>query len=224
MTPALLLVHPPGRARLWFLADEGRFVEVGVAHSPVVSTVAAAVPVCDTPVVASAPVCDTLIIGDSIVRHVSVKNCETRCHPRSKVADIEYMLPCLLPDLSHVESLVVHVGTNDTKAETSELLKSDYSDLIECLMWTRKNFIISGPLPCINRGDMTYSRLHQLHIWLKGYCSYWNIPYVDNFLLFSNRYELFNRDGLHLNRDGAKLLSSNILYVLESLRWEPGST
>ena len=88
---------------------------------------------------------------------------------------------------------------------------------MDTLWETSKTIAISGPLPCLNRGDMKYSRLRQLHSWLKEKCWYWNIPYIDNFTLFSNRYDLFNRDGVHLNRLGAKLLSVNIADTVQVL-------
>lgn len=169
--------------------------------------------------VVSPVVSDTLIIGDSIIRYVSVKGCETRCFPGATVEDMNTMIPRLLPDAS-LDSLVVHVGANNVKAGASELLKEDFSKLFDTLWETGKNVTISGPLPCLNRGDMKYSRLRQLHLWLKGCCWYWGIPYVDNFTLFSDRYDLYNRDGVHLNSVGAKLLSRNILDALQSLLYE----
>ena len=161
-------------------------------------------------------VSNTLIIGDSIVRYVSVKGCETRCFPGTKVDDMNIIIPSLLSEEGH-ESLVVHVGVNDTKAGTSELIKEDFKRLLDTLWETGKTIAISGPLPCLNRGDMKYSRLRQLHSWLKECCWFWNIPYINNFTLFSNRHDLFNRDGVHLNRLGAKLLSVNISDTVRTL-------
>lgn len=164
----------------------------------------------NVPVPTSSPtVSNTLIIGDSIVRFVSVKGCETRCFPGTKVDDMNTMIPRILAEEGH-ESLVVHIGANDIRAAASEQIKEDFNRLMDTLWETGKTIAISGPLPCFNRGDMKYSRLRQLHSWLKERCWYWNIPYIDNFTFFSNRYDLFNRDGVHLNRFGAKLLSANI--------------
>lgn len=168
-------------------------------------------------------VCDTLIIGDSLVRQVTVPNCNTKCFPGAKVADLDAMLPHMMPEMTYIDSLVIHVGTNDIADEKSELLKLAYIKLFERLRWTDRSFTISGPLPRLRSGGMKFSRLQQLHVWLKGFCFYWAIPYVDNFLLFYNRHDLYNADGLHLNRKGARLLSSNIKYTLNSVYWEPDS-
>ena len=43
-------------------------------------------------------------------------------------------------------------------------------------------------------GDVTTSRLRQLHLWLKGYCLTKSIPFVDNFTVLQlNRPSLFKR-------------------------------
>lgn len=52
--------------------------------------------------------------------------------------------------------------------------------------------------PCF--GDGKFSRVRQLHIWLKRYCSSRDILSVDSLTSFLNRPELFKSDGLYNGR------------------------
>ena len=77
------------------------------------------------------------------------------------------------------------------KKQQLEVLKQDFVSLVDHLLVTRKQLIIAGQLTPPRYGDVTTSRLHQLHPWLKGYCLTKSIPYVDNFAAFLNRPCLF---------------------------------
>ncbi|KAM3864876.1 G-protein coupled receptor 83-like [Diretmus argenteus] len=68
---------------------------------------------CPTPPVDAVSAYYTLV-GDSIMRRVSVKGCEIRCLTGATVEDVQNLLPGLPPS---VECLVIHIGTNDVKAE-----------------------------------------------------------------------------------------------------------
>ncbi len=63
------------------------------------------------------------------------------------------------------------------------------------------------PPPCF--GDMKFSHLRQLHIWLKGFCRNRDIPFVDNFASFLNQPEFYKPDRLHQNHVGSQILSLN---------------
>ena len=49
-------------------------------------------------------------------------------------------------------------------------------------MLSGKRCVVSGPIPSICFEDVNFSRVWQLHIWLKGYCNISSIPFADNFL------------------------------------------
>ena len=68
--------------------------------------------------------------------------------------------------------------------QQSEVLKRDYVSLVDRLLDMGKRLIIAGPLPPPRYGDITTSRLRQLHLWLKGYCLKKSILFVDNFTAF----------------------------------------
>ncbi|KAK7899168.1 hypothetical protein WMY93_020021 [Mugilogobius chulae] len=118
--------------------------------------------------------------------------------------------------LPSVSTVVIHVGSNDLKRQQSEKLKDDFIALINSIQSTGKKCVISGPLPAPCFGDVKFSRLRQLHVWLKAFCAAKEIPFVDNFAAFFRRPELFRRDRLHLSFSGARLLSFNMNLTLET--------
>ena len=81
--------------------------------------------------------------------------------------------------------MVTHVGSNDLKVHPkSEKVKDDFKTLIDTVLESGRQCVISGPLPSPQFGHVKFSHMHQLHVWLKGqYCAV-GIPFVDNFLVF----------------------------------------
>ena len=157
-----------------------------------------------------------LVIGSSMVRHIVVPKAQTCCFPGAKVLDVRAAIPPLLTDHPQASSLIIHVGTNDIKLQQSERLKEDFKALISTAQETGRSCIISGPFSSPRYGDGKFSRIRQLHIWLKGYCCQHNIPFVDNFTTFLYRPDLFAMDGLHPSWSGARLLSMNMDLALRS--------
>uniref|UniRef100_A0A8C4TF15 SGNH hydrolase-type esterase domain-containing protein n=1 Tax=Erpetoichthys calabaricus TaxID=27687 RepID=A0A8C4TF15_ERPCA len=115
-----------------------------------------------------------------------------------------------------VGSIVLHAGVNDVRHRQSEILKADFEALIEDTKERTPSarIFISGPLPLIRRSNKYYSHLLGLNNWLKGFCENQNIGFIDNWDLFWERPRFFKRDGLHLNRFGAQVLSENIAKVI----------
>ncbi|KAK7930572.1 hypothetical protein WMY93_006967 [Mugilogobius chulae] len=157
-----------------------------------------------------------LVLGSSIVRHVRVQRGFTSCMPGAYVKDLHDSAPQIISQLPSVSTVVIHVGSNDLKRQQSEKLKDDFIALINSIQSTGKKCVISGPLPAPCFGDVKFSRLRQLHVWLKAFCAAKEIPFVDNFAAFFRRPELFRRDRLHLSFSGARLLSFNMNLTLET--------
>lgn len=112
----------------------------------------------------------TLVMGSSMVRHVSIRNAETFCYPRARVVDLNSKLPLIINKHSSASTVIVHIGSNDIKLQQSEKLRDDFKSLINTLLDTGKQCAISGPFPSPRYTDIVFSRVRQLHIWLKGYC------------------------------------------------------
>lgn len=162
----------------------------------------------------TSPPTATLVVGSSMVRNLDLHAAKTFCFPGALVADINASIEQVAREHCTASTIAVHVGSNDIKIQQSEKLKDYFKELIETVFKTGMQCVISGPIPSPCFGDMNFSRIRQLHIWLKTYCSTLNIPFADNFNSFWNRRYLFGRDARHLNRQGTELLAHNIKLAL----------
>lgn len=159
-----------------------------------------------------------LVVGSSHVRHVSLPKAETCSFSGAKVMDINSHITNLTAARPQISTVIIHVGTNDIKFKQSEVLKEHFRTLITTTTATGKTCIISGPFPSPRHTDAQYSRILNLHIWLKGHCLEKGIPYTDNFTTLGTQHNLFSKDRLHLNWAGAGLLSFSMELTLKSLK------
>ncbi|KAI2644017.1 GDSL lipase [Labeo rohita] len=166
---------------------------------------------------------DAVIVGDSIVRYVRATlakgKVHTHCFPGARVLDVSAQIPAILKDGESVGAIVLHAGVNDTRLRQTEVLKRDFSSLIETVRSTSPTtrIIVSGPLPTYRRGHERFSRLLALNEWLLTWCKEQKLLFVNNWNLFWERPRLFRADGLHPSRVGAELLSDNISRTLRSI-------
>ncbi|KAL0172998.1 hypothetical protein M9458_033309 [Cirrhinus mrigala] len=74
-------------------------------------------------------------------------------------------IPAILKDGESVGAIVLHAGVNDTKLRQTEVLKRDFSSLIEMVRSTSPatRIIVSGPLPTYRRGHERLFRADGLH-------------------------------------------------------------
>lgn len=161
---------------------------------------------------------NTLIIGDSIIRNVRFFNAATHCFPGATVSRITAKLPELLKSMPpSVHRIIIHVGINDISKEQSEVTKQDFKDLFHVLKpWILEGIsvFISGFTPVLRHRDEHFSRAFYLNSWLNSSCRQHHISFIDNFNLFWNRPFYFQRDGLHLNRSGSRLLTRNMFLAV----------
>uniref|UniRef100_A0A673LWB2 SGNH hydrolase-type esterase domain-containing protein n=1 Tax=Sinocyclocheilus rhinocerous TaxID=307959 RepID=A0A673LWB2_9TELE len=130
------------------------------------------------------------------------------CFPAAKVLDIHTKLSDVLG--KHANTVIAHVGSNDTSCRESETLKQHFKSLLISLTNTGKNIAISGPLPTFNKGIEKFSRLLSFNTWLKSTYDKYKVIFIDNFDLFWGRQALFRRDGLHPNQRGCQMLAHHI--------------
>ena len=121
------------------------------------------------------------------------------------VSDINQKLATIILEKPNISQVIVHAGLNDIWREPSELLKRDYTDLLDRLDKLHIMSFISGPIPAVDRGINWFSRLLAQNTWLSRVC---------------NLY-LFRADDLHPNRLGSKLLRGNLLFSLSQTSTMP---
>jgi len=165
----------------------------------------------------------TLVIGDSVIRKVRLHMpAKVICIPGARAPDIEANLRVLACDQTYgvkldapntdtsFDSIVVHVGTNDTRTRQTEVTKSNIARLCDVARkMCRHRLILSGPLP--DKGnDERYSRLLSLNRWLARYSSEQGFGFIDNWPSMWGRPGVLMRDGLHPTGLGASIMSKNI--------------
>ncbi|XP_076867013.1 uncharacterized protein LOC143518418 [Brachyhypopomus gauderio] len=159
------------------------------------------------------PAEETLVIGDSIVRHVKVAipvgapAVTVSCLPGARAPDISGNLRLLAH--KRFSRIVIHVGANDIRLRQSEVTKANVKEVVKLAQTMSDAVICSGPIP-MRRGDEQYSRLTSLNRWMSKWCSENQVGFIDNWKDFEGKPGLLGRDGVHLTRDGAALLSCSI--------------
>ena len=158
----------------------------------------------------------TLIVGDVAVKEVnsfcSKKNTNVLCFTNDMVSDISEKILDIVAEHPTAKSLILHTGACDVVKQQSEVLKQDFTDLLNKVRSLDTVVFVSGPLPTVRRGDERFSRLLMLNRWLKATCAAQSVNFIDNFNIFWERRHLFKADGFCLNKSGVRLLTSNIFY------------
>ncbi|XP_067241141.1 uncharacterized protein [Chanodichthys erythropterus] len=163
------------------------------------------------------PVESALVIADSITRNVKIETPATivTCLPGARAPDIKANLKVLANANRKYSKIIIHVGTNDVRLCQSEITKINIKEVCELANTMSGEVICSGPLP-VHRSDEIVSRLSSLNGWLSKWCPQNNIGFIDNWKSFWGRPDLLKRDGIHLSRNGAALLSSNMAHSLRT--------
>ena len=102
-----------------------------------------------------------------MVQHVYCPNRETFYYLGAQVVHIYSKLHELLQDNSCGSSVVTHVGLNNIRLQQAETLKDDFRTLIDMVLESGRQCVISGPLPSLQYSGVKFSWMHQLHSWLK---------------------------------------------------------
>ena len=163
---------------------------------------------------------EILIVGDASLQDVKSmrkRSAKVICFPNLMVSDMNDRIVDLVAAHPTVKTLILHIGTCDTKKGQSEILKQHFKALFITLSRLRVDVYISGPLPPVPRrgGTMNFSRLYSLSEWLLTTCTEKSVHFIDNFNFLWDRQHLF-RDGIRLNRAGVKQFLSNLFYCVES--------
>lgn len=103
-----------------------------------------------------------------------------------------------------VRKINLHMGMNDVVKQQSEMLKQDFTDLLNTVGCLDVKILISAPLPSVRGGAERFSRSVGLNTWLSKACDVHSMHFLENFNWDWDCRHLFKQDGLFLNRSGVK--------------------
>ncbi|XP_059830283.1 uncharacterized protein LOC132396611 [Hypanus sabinus] len=155
-----------------------------------------------------------VVIGDSIVRGADGRFCgedlESRmvcCLPGAGVRDISDRVQVILKREGKSPDVVVHLGTNDVGRMSEGVLRSEFRELGVKLKGRTSRVTISGLLPVPRASEARNRKIVKINTWLRGWCRREGFRFLDNWALFQGRWDLFRRDGLHLNWSSTNILA-----------------
>ena len=156
----------------------------------------------------------TLVIGDSIVRGSDRRFCgrqkDTRmvvCLPGARVRDVSDRVQDILEWEGDQPEVVVHVGTNNIGRNSEEVLKREYRELGRKLRSRTTKVVISGLLPVPRDSEYRNRMRWRINVWLRDWSRGQGFRFLDHWDLFWARYDLYKKDGLHLNPRGTNILA-----------------
>lgn len=113
----------------------------------------------------------TLTVGDFGVkdlRYMCGQRTKVLCFPKDTVSDVRDKVAQTVADHPTVENLILHVGSNDVAKKQSEVLKEDFTELLDTISCLGIRILISGSLPPIRGGVERFSRLFSLNTWMSA--------------------------------------------------------
>ena len=103
--------------------------------------------------------------------------------------------------------VVVHVGTNDVGRMSEGVLLREFRELGVKLKGRTSRVTISGLLPVPRASEAKNRMIMHINTRLRAWCRTEGFRFLDNWTLFQGRWDLFRRDGLHLNWRGTNILA-----------------
>uniref|UniRef100_A0A3P9AZJ3 SGNH hydrolase-type esterase domain-containing protein n=1 Tax=Maylandia zebra TaxID=106582 RepID=A0A3P9AZJ3_9CICH len=113
------------------------------------------------------------------------------CFPNDMVNNLKERILQIADEYPTVTNIVLHTGSNDVSKQQSEVLKLDFTGLLNTVNSLNAAVFISGPVPPVRGGDERFSRLFTLNKWLISACADHSVHFIDNFNIFWERRHLF---------------------------------
>lgn len=160
---------------------------------------------------------NVLLIGDTITENVEILGTQILTMTDASVKELTELLPEIICAHPKDSKIIIHTGSHDVlKRRTgSEILKKDFSQLLHLIIQHDPSRVaISGPIPTVGKRSEAFSRLLNLNSWLTSECSNNGIQFIDNFNVFWNCKDHFQRDEIHPNRLGTRRLAANLNFAI----------
>ncbi|CAM4396402.1 unnamed protein product [Lepidochelys kempii] len=161
------------------------------------------------------------VIGDSLLRRIDrpvtradPENRRVCCLPGAKIRDADLRLKRILKGAGKNPLIILHVGTNDMARFSLESIKGDCARLGKTLKEIEAQVIFSGILPVPREGQQRCDKSMTINRWLRQWCYKEVFGMYDHWEAFMDRGQ-FSRDGLHLSREGNRLLGWRLAQLIK---------
>ncbi|XP_065435012.1 uncharacterized protein LOC135977694 [Chrysemys picta bellii] len=159
--------------------------------------------------------------GDSLLRRLDrpvtradPENRRVCCLLGAKIRDVDLRLKRILTGAGKNPLIVLHVGTNDTARFSLECIKGDYARQGKTHKEIEAQVIFSGILPVPREGQQRCDKIMAINRWLRQWCYKGGFGMYGHWEAFMDR-GLFSRDGLHLSREGNRLLGWRLAQLIK---------
>lgn len=98
-----------------------------------------------------------LLVSTSMIRHGGLLGGLTFCHPGAQAKEVISAALQLSEQHRSASTMVLEAGINNLRFQQSEVLKQDFTTMIDRLLTTGKQLIIPGLLPPPRYGDIITS-------------------------------------------------------------------
>lgn len=163
-----------------------------------------------------------VVVGDSIIKRVDRVICRSDrlnrtvcCLPGARVRHVADRVDGLLGGAGDDPAVMVHIGTNDKVRGRWKDLKNEFRELGSKLKKRSSKVVFSEILPVPRATVERQREIREVNAWLKSWCRKEGFGVLEHWAHFSLGYNLYSRDGLHLNGRGSAVLGDRMAKRLE---------
>ena len=161
----------------------------------------------------------TVVCGDSIVQNVRgwklsrSNKVVVKSFSGATTSDMEDYLKPITRKCP--ESLILHVGTNDLLSiQTPQQIAESIVNLADQIESDSPETLVSISAICVRKEDELWKKATEINKLLKRFCSNRRWGFLPHINIDSS---CLNASGLHLNRKGVSILSSNFLTHIDNI-------
>ena len=164
-----------------------------------------------------------MLLTDSIAKYVDgITNCKIKVFRGATIMTIKEIVRREVVDISQINNMIIHVGTNDIKSGSADIIMARYSALTEVVLFKNPsiNLILSAILPRPVDISEYGNKVIIINQKLKQYCKERGVGFTDTTKYFRDGYcpkrhlYAYLDGGLHLNRQGTRILRNFFIDVL----------
>ena len=170
---------------------------------------------------------NVIVLGDSQVRHLANSFCArdkarrtTVCLPGAGIGRVSAKIDTCLKEHGSKPIVFLSAGGNDIGKVKSEELIGKFRLALNRIKNKGGIPVVCGVLPRRGVGAEWLSRALALNNRLAAHCKSNRWAFVDNWDLFYGKDALYARDGVHLSRQGVRVLAGTLEKELSPLRSE----